>query len=56
MANIRLMQGKTVLVRADLNVPIKDGKIRDATRITLSAPTIRFLIDQGAKVGLSKRG
>lgn len=44
------LKGKSVLVRADLNVPIKGGVVKDKTRIVLSAPTIRFLLDQGAKV------
>jgi phosphoglycerate kinase len=42
--------GKRVLVRADLNVPMKDGKITDASRIDRTAPTIRELSDKGAKV------
>lgn len=42
--------GKTVVVRADLNVPMRDGKVTDATRITRFAPTVRALIAQGAKV------
>jgi phosphoglycerate kinase len=42
--------GKRVLLRADLNVPMKDGKIGDATRIERLAPTIRELIERGAKV------
>ena len=42
--------GKRVLVRADLNVPMRDGKISDATRITRQAPTIRELAEKGARV------
>ena len=42
--------GKRVLVRGDLNVPIKDGKVTDATRIERLAPTIEALIAKGAKV------
>jgi phosphoglycerate kinase len=41
--------GKRVLLRADLNVPVKDGKITDATRIERLAPTIEALIAKGAK-------
>jgi phosphoglycerate kinase len=42
--------GKRVLVRVDLNVPCKDGKVTDATRIERVAPTITELADKGAKV------
>jgi len=42
--------GKRVLVRADLNVPMKDGKVQDATRIERLAPTIAELADRGARV------
>ena len=44
------VKGKRVLVRADLNVPMKDGKITDASRIERQAPTIRELSDKGARV------
>ncbi len=43
------VKGKRVLVRADLNVPLKDGKVTDATRIERQAPTIRELADKGAQ-------
>jgi phosphoglycerate kinase len=42
--------GKKVLLRCDLNVPIKDGVITDDGRIRASLPTIQFLLDQGAAV------
>ncbi len=42
--------GKRVLLRCDLNVPIKDGVITDDGRIRASLPTISYLIDQGAAV------
>src|SRR6266446_8556699 len=42
--------GKRVLLRADLNVPVKDGKVSDATRIERLAPTIETLIEGGAKI------
>ena len=41
---------RRVLLRADLNVPVKDGAVTDATRIERLAPTIETLIDKGAKV------
>lgn len=44
------VRGKRVLVRADLNVPVKDGKVSDATRIERLAPTITALLDKGAAV------
>ena len=42
--------GKRVLVRADLNVPVRDGKITDLTRIERLCPTIRELSAKGARV------
>jgi phosphoglycerate kinase len=42
--------GKRVLLRADLNVPVRDGKITDLTRIERLTPTIRELVGKGAKV------
>ena len=44
------VRGKRVLLRADLNVPVKDGKVTDATRIGRLAPTIRELAEKGARV------
>src|SRR5579872_5046964 len=44
------VRGRRVLVRADLNVPVADGKVTDATRIERQAPTIRELAEEGAKV------
>ncbi len=46
------LNGKRVLVRADLNVPSKDGKVTDTTRIDRLKPTIDFLTAQGAKIVL----
>jgi phosphoglycerate kinase len=44
------VRGKRVLLRADLNVPVKDGRVTDATRIERLAPTIRDLAEKGARV------
>jgi phosphoglycerate kinase len=44
------LKGKTVLVRADYNVPIKDGKITDDYRIKQSIPTLKYLQDQDCKI------
>src|SRR6516164_2133667 len=44
------VRGKRVLLRADLNVPLKDGVVSDATRIDRLAPTIEALVEKGAKV------
>ena len=41
---------KTVLVRADLNVPMQNGQVSDLTRIERLGPTIRNLKDRGAKI------
>ena len=44
------LQGKKVLVRCDFNVPLKDGVIQNYNRIDGAIPTIKKLLDQGAKV------
>ena len=50
LEDLRNLEGKRVLVRADLNVPIKNGMITDETRIYATVPTIEYLINVGAKV------
>jgi len=44
------LRGKRVLVRCDLNVPMTDGKVSDATRLAAAVPTIATLADRGAVV------
>jgi phosphoglycerate kinase len=44
------LKNKTVIIRADLNVPIKEGKIKDNSRILASVKTIKYALDKGAKV------
>ena len=44
------VRGKRVLLRCDLNVPLKDGVITDDGRIKASVPTIKYLLEQGASI------
>ena len=44
------VNGKRCLVRVDFNVPMKDGVITDDTRIMGALPTIKYLMEHGAKV------
>ena len=46
------LKGKRVLIREDLNVPVKDGKVTSDARIRASLPTIRHAVDAGARVML----
>ena len=50
LEDLELAPGARVLVRCDLNVPLRDGQIDDDLRITASLPTLRFLLERSARV------
>jgi len=50
LRDIKNLKGKRVLLRVDFNVPIRDGKVANDTRIQVSIPTIEFLLKEKAKV------
>jgi len=52
LKDVSNLEGKVVLTRVDFNVPIKDGIITDSNRIHAALPTIKYLIENNAKVVL----
>ena len=50
--SLKNIKGKTILVRVDFNVPIKNGKVEDDFRIKKALPTIKFLKEKGGKIVL----
>ena len=52
LINIDINQ-KNILIREDLNVPIKDNKIINDARIKAAAPTINYALSKGAKIAIT---
>jgi phosphoglycerate kinase len=50
LSDLTSLDGKRVIIRCDLNVPLEGKKITDDGRIVASVPTIKYLVEQGAKV------
>jgi phosphoglycerate kinase len=50
LASLPSLDGKRVIIRCDLNVPLDGSRITDDGRIVASVPTIKYLVEQGAKV------
>ena len=45
------LDGKVVLTRVDINVPVEDGRVTDATRIERIVPTVKDILGQGRQAG-----
>lgn len=48
-----MLKGKNVFLRVDFNVPIENGEVKDDTRIRKALPTIKYLLEKGAKIALA---
>ena len=50
LSSLKNITNKNFVIRVDMNVPIKEGNVQDLTRIKACLPTIRYALDQGAKI------
>jgi len=50
LSSLKNITNKNLVIRVDMNVPIKEGHVQDSTRIKACLPTIRYALDQGAKI------
>jgi phosphoglycerate kinase len=50
LSSLKNITNKNLVIRVDMNVPIKDGNVQDLTRIKACLPTIKHALDQGAKI------
>ena len=49
LSSLKNITNKNLVIRVDMNVPIKEGHVQDLTRIKACLPTIRYALDQDAK-------
>ena len=50
LSSLKNITNKNLVIRVDMNVPIKEGHVQDLTRIKACLPTIRHALNQGAKI------
>ena len=50
LSSLKNISNKNLVIRVDMNVPIKDGDVQDVTRIKACLPTVKYALDQGAKI------